>query len=326
VTADVPAVVATAEEALDHLERVPAGEQFDLANIFWLPIMVSNGRVLATDDDPEMLALLDRFRHYPTSTGLLHMFPPPRWVPFCERFRNGHNLAVQYRPLLDRLIAARSGAGYVGPRDLIWRLVHAQPRGDDAPLDAAELRDEISTLGSSANTTLRPLVWFWYLLDTHPSVEAKVCAELARVLGGCSPTAEDLPKLAYLRQVFEETMRLYPPVPALLPRRANFLILPWVLHRHRKFRSDPDRFDPERFAPEPAAARSRYCYMPFGSGPHVCVGASLAMMQMIVTAAVLAQRFRFRVVSGQQVEPVAWVNLAPRTGIRVTVEPRRAAA
>ena len=32
----------------------------------------------------------------------------------------------------------------------------------------------------------------------------------------------------------------------------------------------------------------------FGVGPHVCVGASMAMLQLIVAVAVLAQRFRFR--------------------------------
>jgi cytochrome P450 len=100
------------------------------------------------------------------------------------------------------------------------------------------------------------------------------------------------------------------------------LIMPWVLHRHRKLWRDPDRFDPERFAPEAAARRSRYCYLPFSAGPHVCVGASLAMAEMTAIVAALAQRFRFRLVPGHPVAATAWTNLRPQHGIRVTAENR----
>lgn len=136
-------------------------------------------------------------------------------------------------------------------------------------------------------------------------------------------------------------MRLYPALPMMIlrgaaaadvvcgravPPRSLVAIMPWVLHRHRKLWEDPDRFDPERFKADRAAARSRYSYLPFGIGPHVCAGASLAMMQMVIAIAVLAQRFRFRLVPGQNIEPTAWINLRPSRGIRVVVEPRVAAA
>jgi cytochrome P450 len=103
-------------------------------------------------------------------------------------------------------------------------------------------------------------------------------------------------------------------------------IFPWVVHRHRKLWRDPDRFDPERFTPAEVGARSRYAYLPFAAGPHVCVGASMAMLQLMVAVAVLAQRFRFRLVPGRPVEPTAWTNIRPRHGMWMTVEPRPAAS
>ncbi|MGH7092226.1 MAG: cytochrome P450, partial [Stellaceae bacterium] len=203
-------------------------------------------------------------------------------------------------------------------------------------LQADELRDEILTLGATAATPIRVFPWLWYLLALHPQAEARLHAELAAVLGGRAPTAEDLARLVYLRRVIDETLRLYPPAPTMLrtaaaddvicgrkvPRGSIVGVLPWVVHRHRALWLDPDRFDPDRFAPEAVAARSRYAYLPFAIGPRVCIGASLAIVETIAATAIVAQRFRFRLVPGRAIEPTAWTNLHPRGGIWMRVEPR----
>ena len=110
-----------------------------------------------------------------------------------------------------------------------------------------------------------------------------------------------------------------------IPRKSVVVVMPWVVHRHKKLWTEPDRFDPERFTPEAVAARSRYAYLPFSIGPHICIGASLALVEILITVAVLARRFRFRLVAGQAIEPIAWTSLRPGRGIRMTVEPRQPA-
>src|SRR6185437_6438244 len=122
-------------------------------------------------------------------------------------------------------------------------------------------------------------------------------------------------RLSYLRKLVDEAMRLYPPLPIMIrralsddtvcghaiPRRSYVAVMPWVVHRHRRLWDDPDRFDPERFAPAPVAARSRYAYLPFSVGPHICIGATLAIIEMLASRAALAQRFRFRPAPGAPV-------------------------
>src|ERR1051325_4399242 len=170
----------------------------------------------------------------------------------------------------------------------------------------------------------------------HPWAEARLEQELDEVLGDRSPTAEDLPKLVYLRKVLDEAMRLYPPLPVMprvateddlvcgrpIPRKSVVVVMPWLVHRHKKLWHEPDRFDPERFTPEAVAARSRYAYLPFSIGPHICIGASLALVEILITVAVLARRFRFRLAPGQTIEPIAWTSLRPGRGIRMQVEKR----
>jgi cytochrome P450 len=158
------------------------------------------------------------------------------------------------------------------------------------------------------------------------------------VLQGGSPVAGQLAQLTYTRQVIDETMRLYPPIPGILreataadelcghrvPPRSIIAILPWVVHRHRRLWRDPDRFDPDRFSPENTAERSRFAYVPFAAGPRICVGASFAMTQMLIVVAILARRFRFHLASGHPVRPVGHISLHPQGGLQVIVE-RRAA-
>jgi cytochrome P450 len=336
---DADALIGLADEMGRHLAAIPAGQGVDLHEAFRHLITRSAGQVF-TGADRSVDPMLDHMGQYPGPYGVLDLLPTPGWLRPLDRWRKTRIEAHAFAPLLDRLIDERRGDAYAGRHDLLWRLVNARDRDTGQGLSRGELLDEILTLGATSATSLRPLPWVWYLLATHPAAEEKLHAELRRVLGDRPPSVEALTQLVYLRQVLDETMRLYPPLPIMMmrtalaadvvcgrrvPRGSIVAIIPWVVHRHRLLWHDPDRFDPERFSPEQAAARSRYAYLPFAVGPHVCVGASMAMLQLIVAVAVLAQRFRFRLVPGRPVEPTAWTNIRPKGGLWMTVEPRRAA-
>jgi cytochrome P450 len=339
---DLPLLGEVTAEMVRHLAELPVGQAIDIGEALSHLVKVSTRLVFATDDR-DIEPMLDRVAHYPLEPSLLHFAPLPDWLPFAGRYRASRALAESFRPMLDQLIEKRRRQSYGGRRDLIWRLVHARERADggDDGLGDAELRDEIITLAATSYTILRPLTWVWYLLALHPWAERRLHAEIDEVLGDRRPTAEDLTRLTYARQLLDETMRLYPPLPVMIlrtaaaddivcgrriARKSTVAILPWVLHRHRRLWQDPDRFDPQRFAPDNLAGRSRYAYLPFGIGPHICIGAQLATTQMLLGLAMLAQRFRFRLVPGQHIEPTAWINLRPSRGIRMTIEPRTATA
>ena len=236
-------------------------------------ITISAGHVFAGLDrsiDP----IIDRVGQYPGRYGAIDVIPTPGVLRPLDRWRKTRIEAARSAPVLDRLIAERRDPDYAGRRDLLWRLVNVRDRETGAGLTRDELHDEILTLGNTAITTLRALPWVWYLLATHPWAERRLHAELDQVLGNGPPGVRDLAKLTWLRQVLDEAMRLYPPLPIMMLRRAAaddtvcgrriprgsvVLIMPWVVHRHRKLWHDPDRFDPERFAPEAIAGAFALC-------------------------------------------------------------------
>jgi cytochrome P450 len=237
-----------------------------------------------------------------------------------------------------RLIAAREQNLAKAPKDLLTRLIAARDPDDGAGLSASEVRDEVITIFMAGHeTTAVTMTWVWYLLSQRPAEEARLHAELDAVLGGRAPTPADLPKLVYTKMVIEEAMRIYPPAPGVTLRVAkaddeicgykvkagtHVMVSPWIVHRHRRSWDQPERFDPERFSPQRSEGRPRFAYVPFGAGPRICIGAVLAMTEASLILAALAQRFRPRLVEGQQITLQNRITLRPADGMRMRLERR----
>lgn len=203
-----------------------------------------------------------------------------------------------------RIIKEHKKSGDVG--DLVSMLLMARD-DENQPMSDGQVRDEALTIFLAGHeTTANALTYTWYLLAQHPEVEAKVQREVDEVLEGRAATMEDVPNLVYTQMVFAEAMRLYPPAWALgrkslndceimgyhVPKDSLVLVSQWVMHRDERYWPDPLKFDPQRFTEEAKAARPKFAYFPFGSGPRTCIGEAFAWMEGALLIATLAQKWR----------------------------------
>ena len=254
-------------------------------------------------------------------------------IPSTLRFRKAK---ARLDATIYRMIEARR-AGGKDEGDLLSMLLLAQDEEGSGSMTDQQLRDEAMTIFLAGHeTTANALTWSWLLLSQHPDVEAKVHAEVDRVLEGKLPTVEDLPKLAYTEKVLTESMRLYPPAwmvgyraigdyavgDYFLPAGSVILMSQYVMHHDPRYFPDPFRFDPERWTPEAKLARPKFSYFPFGGGPRVCIGEPFAWMEGVLLIATLAQRWRLRLVPGHPVVLQPLITLRPKHGIRMTLEKR----
>jgi cytochrome P450 len=260
---------------------------------------------------------------------------------FLPRLRKGprpmSNAAMQRQQAAQRLIAQRRASG--GDPDDVFSAFEHSLATDPAMTEQNMLDQFYTLLGGSLENPSIALAWAWFEIGRRPDVQRAILDEVNGVLGERAATADDLPKLIFTRQVINETLRLYPPLPLMvrwspreyrfegltIPEGAGVWVWPYVLHRHRKLWDRPEEFIPERFATGAGPRFPKGAYMPFGHGPRGCVAFHLCMTLMVISVATLVQRFRVRLTPGTEVRKMVKINLRPDGGVPLLIEPRRAA-
>ncbi|MEM9438873.1 MAG: cytochrome P450 [Pseudomonadota bacterium] len=177
--------------------------------------------------------------------------------------------------------------------------------GAEKAKDAKGFHDEaITLLMASHETTASALSFAFMLLTRHPDVLEELRAESSEMIAdqGCTDGSGSQ---SYARKVVQETLRLFPPAwmidrvcleddeidGYLIPKDSLAILVPYLSHRDPTFWPDPTRFEPRRFDPEPVAKRPRHAFIPFGTGPRVCIGASFALSAATILLTSLAARF-----------------------------------
>jgi cytochrome P450 len=344
IAAYTPIMTAAAEELLAEWRAHEAGPTVDVADAMMEVTLKIISRTMFSSDSDEIMNIMSHAagRYQETvRPNVLDLFHVSDRVAGWSRRRASKRAFAEFDRVIDGLIASRAAGGGGAPKDLLARLIAARDEQTGHAMSVQEVRDHIITMFMAGHeTTSMAMTWAWFLLSQHPAVEAKLHQELDTVLQGRSPVHEDLARLTYTRMVIDETMRIYPAVPAIerlaladdsilgrkVPKGAIVLIVPWVLHRHEKLWKDPSRFDPERFAPEQAAGRSRFSFLPFGGGRRICIGAAFATAEATILLATLAQHYRLRLAPGQVVEPQGLITLRARFGMRMRLEARSGAS
>lgn len=276
-----------------------------------------------------------------SEAAMREMFWPmtlPDWLPLPGKAKKRGALKA-LRGLVGRHIAARRAETAGTPHnDLLAHLLALRDEGTNAALSDQEVFDQcMVSFQAGHETSATALLWWSRLMAEHPEAAQRARDEVDTALGAREPGAEDLPSLPWLTATLKEAMRLYPPVAAVMtrrttreitlggwtiPRGAMLRIAPWVLQRDARSFPEPDRFLPERFMPD-APPPPRGAWMPFGSGPRVCIGQHFAMLEMTLVAALLLQRYTLALPSGAgPAEPVMNVTLRPRGGVQLLLTRR----
>lgn len=222
--------------------------------------------------------------------------------------------------------------------ELIGLLLEARDE-HGKPLQDVQIRDEVMTLLLAGHeTTANALTWIWVLLSQHPGIQERLALENREILGSSEANSEHLSHLDLSTRVWEEGLRLYPPVWFLHPRVAkqedvlptggripkgmDVLLSPYVVHRDERWFPEPDRFDPDRFLPAAKETRPQFAYFPFGGGGRRCLGEGLAQLEGLLILATMVQRVSISLQTDHPIIPDPLFTLRPNSEVAVRVHVR----
>jgi cytochrome P450 len=332
------------DRAFAMREEWQPGQEIDIAaEMMQLTLQVVARTLFNTDVTSDVQAINDEVNvimdlynfliALPKAEAMLH------WpIPGLMRFRKARK---RLDAVVHRMIAEHQRDG-VDRGDLLSMLISSRDEdengeGDHSAMSDEQLRDEVLTIFLAGyETVANALSWTWLLLGQNPGAEARMQAEIDGALQGRLPTLDDLPRLKYTEMVFAESMRLYPPAwamgrqttkdveigPYKFPEGTYLFFSQYIMQRSAEQFPDPLRFDPERFTPEAKAGRPKFAYFPFGGGNRQCIGEAFAWMEGVLLLATIAQRWKLRLVPGQQIGLSPKITLRPDRPIRVVPELR----
>jgi cytochrome P450 len=343
VAAMTPVMTAAAEAALARWRDKGEGARLDIATeMTAITFQVILDTMLSGGEGIDVPAAAARITDYLETLGKISVADLLQWPTWARvaMAPRGNRAMVYLKAMVDRMVARRRREAERG--DLVDLLMQARDPESGRQMDDVLLRDNLLTfIGAGHETTALALTWSLYLLGSHPPTAARVRAEVAEVAGEASITHAHVERLGFTRQVIFEAMRLFPSLPlmsrmcgedaeiggdgagGLTVKKGTFIFIPiYAIHRHRRLWRDPDVFDPDRFGPEESEGRHRFAYLPFGSGPRVCIGQTFALIEAVAILATLMRGAVLEPDPGHRIRPLVRVSMRPQGGMPMTLRLR----
>ena len=259
--------------------------------------------------------------------------PVPRVVEWL-RFAANRRVQESKKRLLAPMRRALE-SGDPAQRNDVFALLMRDEHGVRTDIDAV-LNEALTIFLAGYETSAVAATWALELLSRHPEIARQVEQEVSAVIGNRPPRQEDVPRLKYTRMVFDESMRIYPPVWRLMRRSirdfdvegvtipaGSYVILSqWMMHHDPRYFPDPQRFDPERWTPERRAARPAFSYFPFGGSVRRCIGEAFGIQESILTLATVLRHWRLFPTAARPVGVKALHFLQPAQPIMLRVQAR----
>ncbi|KAI4495265.1 hypothetical protein M0804_001466 [Polistes exclamans] len=206
-----------------------------------------------------------------------------------------------------------------------------------------EIKEEVDTIMFEGHdTTAAASSFILCILGVNPDIQERVMEELNMIFNDSDRpcTFQDTLEMKYFERVILETLRLFPPVPAIarvlhedvqlvsnkkiLPSKCRVIIPQYKIHRMPEYYPNPEVFDPDNFLPEKMQQRHYYSYIPFSAGPRSCVGRKFALLKLKVLISTILRNYKIIAdVPHTQFQLQVDIILKRSDGFNIKIEPRQ---
>lgn len=196
-------------------------------------------------------------------------------------------------------------------------------------------------------TTASALTWACYLCAKYPEIQKTLRAEIQEKIPSrdSSITYEIMESMPYLHGVCEETLRLYPTVPATVreaitdttvadfavPKGTDFLLVPYAINRHPNWWTNPHMIVPERWIDtledgtqrpnKSGGTTSNFNELTFLHGPRACIGRDFAKAELRCAVAGVIGKFEIELDTDEEPRVQGVITMKPEGGMYLRFKP-----
>ncbi len=341
-----PSMLQATDDMLSRLESLPSSAVPDMEaemthvtadiifrTIFSIPIEENNAR--------QMFQAFSRFQALAPRLMLPSLFrlnwliwPWDRW----RSVRAGKKIRAILGQMISARISSQSHQKIERPQDILQSFIDAKDEISGESFTQEALIDQVAMLFLAGHeTSASALSWATYMLAHSPAIQDRMVEEIHQAAGDRKLQVSDMRSLTLTRNVFRETLRLFPPV-GFFAREANHdcamrdkaikthstvVVSPWLIQRHKKLWNLPDSFNPDRFDENASRESIRKAYLPFGMGPRVCLGAAFALQEATLILASLVRNYKLLPVPDHTPYPVGRLTIRSANGVQLLLERRK---
>jgi len=339
-----PLMQGAVDDLVQRLDQLPPGKDIVIdhemthvtADVIFRAIL---SQPLQADHAQTIYEAFIRYQDKAHKVMMLENFHLPRWWHWRDCKRSARTIRQLLADLIGERYRAFQASGEDTHHDMLSALMQAQDPESGERFDYTGLVDQISIMFLAGHeTSASALTWSLYLLAKCPQLQQRMLDEYQEVIGEREPDFRDLHRLSTTLNLFNEALRLYPPVGFFMrvashdtcmrdkqiKAGSTVMVSPWLLHRHRELWQQPDTFDPDRFARKDDPEAIRNAFMPFGAGPRICIGKAFAIQEAVLVLATLVRRYHIEPGSGPEPMPAGRVTIRPEHGVSLRLR-RRAA-
>ena len=278
---------------------------FTTADIIFRTIMSNK---LSKEDGSRVVQAFTTYQEESAKLGMYKLFGIDKFMILIRGDKRRQEAGKVIRDTLAKIIRPRYEDIERGKEDknndILSSLLKVTNQSTGKRFSFKEILDQIAMLFLAGHeTTASSLTWALYLLALYPEHQERAFREVKEVYTKDSLSIEDIRRLKFVTNVFNEALRLYPPV-SFMPRMANrdltmrdksikrgdaVIVSPWLMHRNERYWEDPHYFNPERFNSKESIVKNTY--FPFGMGPRICIGAKFAMQEAPLILATILKNY-----------------------------------
>ncbi|KAK2413777.1 alkane hydroxylase MAH1 [Trifolium repens] len=271
-----------------------------------------------------------------------------KWLQIGEEKKFTENVKIIDQMLYSKIKSKKDQMQGEQQFDLLSILLKQSIGDGKNPIDDENkfLRDtSFNLLAAGRDTISSALTWFFWLVATHPFVEAKILEEIKENLPSRKDNwkylgVEGLNNLIYLHAVLCEVLRLYPPVPFehksslksdvfpsghMVESNSRIVYSLYSIGRMEKiWGEDCLEFKPERWISKKGGIIHvpSYKFIAFNAGPRTCLGKDISFIEMKMIAASILLNYQIQVVEDNPIIPSISVVLHMKHGLKVNVKKR----